>query len=145
MKLILIAFTIGLASGAIAALCGVGGGLLMVPAFVSFLGLPQKVAVATSLAVIVPTALSSSAMNWKYGLVDKQVLFWTALGAIITAVFFSSKLKSINDGTLTKVFAVFAIAMGVKLWFTEIPEKKSLAPDATIEASSANTSDSPHE
>jgi uncharacterized membrane protein YfcA len=45
---------IGIVSGVIAALCGVGGGVVMVPAFVFFLKLPQKTAVATSLAIIIP-------------------------------------------------------------------------------------------
>ncbi len=111
----------------------------MVPAFVTLLGLPQKVAVATSLAIIVPTALSTSVVNWRNGLVDKQVLLWTALGAILTAVFFASKLKSMNDNTLTKLFAVFAVAMGVKLWFTETPEKKPLATEAAVGTTSAGT------
>ncbi len=143
MKIALIAFTIGLASGAIAALCGVGGGLLMVPAFVTLLNMPQKVAVATSLAIIVPTALSSSIMNWRNGLIDKQVLLWTALGAVLTAVFFTSKLKSISDTTLTKLFAVFAIAMGLKLWFSEPGEKKVLAPEIEKGTSSASTTEKP--
>ncbi len=110
-------------------MCGVGGGLVMVPAFVILLGMPQKVAVATSLAVIVPTAISASVGNWRSGLIDKQVLLWTALGAVLTAVFFTAKLKGLNDTTLTKLFAVLAMAMGLKLWFTEpAAEKKSLAP-----------------
>jgi uncharacterized membrane protein YfcA len=143
MKIALIAFTIGLASGAIAALCGVGGGLLMVPAFVTLLNMPQKVAVATSLAIIVPTALSSSIMNWRNGIIDKQVLLWTALGAVLTAVFFTSKLKSMSDTTLTKLFAVFAIAMGLKLWFTDTGDKKVLAPEIEKGASSASTTEKP--
>jgi uncharacterized membrane protein YfcA len=140
MKIAIIALVIGLASGAIAALCGVGGGLLMVPAFVGFLGMSQKAAVATSLAVIVPTALSATVMNWRGGTIDRQVLIWTALGAIITAVFFTSKLKSISDSTLTKVFALFAIGMGVKLLWSETGGKKTLAPPGGAEPSSASYS-----
>ena len=120
MKIALIAFAIGITSGAIAALCGVGGGLVMVPAFVMLLGMGQKMAVATSMAVIIPTAISATAVYWRQGLVDRQVLLWTALGAVVTSVFFASRLKEFSDVTLTKIFGVFAIAMGVKLlWFTD--------------------------
>lgn len=133
MKFALIAFGVGILSGAVAALAGVGGGLVMVPAFVMLLGLEQKAAVATSLAIIVPTAISATVVNWRAGLVDRQVFFWTALGAVLTATFFSTKLKSFSDETLTKVFAVFAIAMGVKLWFTDPKPKPEVvaAPEAS--------------
>lgn len=140
MKLALIAFAIGITSGAIAALCGVGGGLVMVPAFVMLLGMGQKMAVATSMAVIIPTAISATAVYWRQGLVDRQVLLWTALGAVVTAVFFSTRLKEFSDVTLTKIFGVFAIAMGVKLlWFTEV---KSQAP-GPAEPPAATPGDTP--
>ncbi|MBK8091711.1 MAG: TSUP family transporter [Verrucomicrobiaceae bacterium] len=45
--LILKCLAIGVVSGIIAALCGVGGGVVMVPAFVLLLDMPQKTAVAT--------------------------------------------------------------------------------------------------
>ncbi len=131
MKIALIAFAIGITSGAIAALCGVGGGLVMVPAFVMLLGMGQKMAVATSMAVIIPTAISATAVYWRQGLVDRQVLLWTALGAVVTSVFFASRLKEFSDVTLTKIFGVFAIAMGVKLlWFTDV---KPTAPGPSAE------------
>ncbi len=57
MQTILIPILIGCLGGTIAALCGVGGGIVMVPAFVLLLGMEQKQAVATSLAVIAPTAI----------------------------------------------------------------------------------------
>jgi uncharacterized membrane protein YfcA len=48
---------VGVVAGLIAGLLGVGGGVLMVPALVVFLGLTQIEAEATSLLAIVPTAL----------------------------------------------------------------------------------------
>jgi uncharacterized protein len=138
MKIALIACCIGLVSGVIAALCGVGGGILMVPAFVLLLGMPQKVAVATSLAIIIPTAIAATVVNFRNGLVDKQVFLWTALGAVFTATFMATKLKTMSDDTLTKFFAIFIIAMGVKLWFTETPGKKDVAPAAASGTHSAN-------
>ena len=48
---------VGALTGVLAALCGVGGGLIMVPAFVFLMALDQKSAVATSLAVIIAVSL----------------------------------------------------------------------------------------
>ena len=70
---------IGVISGLIAALCGVGGGVVMVPGFVLLLGLPQKTAVATSLAIIIPTALMATTQNVRAGLVNWQVALITAI------------------------------------------------------------------
>jgi len=47
MKTLAICTIIGIAAGLLGALCGVGGGIVMVPAFVAALGFEQKKAVAT--------------------------------------------------------------------------------------------------
>jgi uncharacterized membrane protein YfcA len=58
---------VGLAAGLIAGLLGVGGGVLMVPALVVFLGLSQIEGEATSLLAIVPTALVGAWRQGRYG------------------------------------------------------------------------------
>ena len=68
-----IAILIGALSGVVAALCGVGGGIVMVPLFTMFLGLSQKQAVATSLAAIVLTALFASLKNSANHFVDWKI------------------------------------------------------------------------
>ena len=51
---------ISVVSSIIAALCGVGGGVVIGPGFVLLLGLPQKTAVATSLAIIIPALMATT-------------------------------------------------------------------------------------
>jgi uncharacterized membrane protein YfcA len=125
MKIWIIGFLVGIVSGTVAALCGVGGGILMVPAFAMLLGVAQKTAVATSLAVIVPTSLVATILNWKNGLVNKPVFCATALG---TAVFFTEKLKHFRDETLTRIFGVVVIVMGVLMLFMPVKNGASAAP-----------------
>ena len=55
----------------------------MVPAFVLLLGLPQKTAVATSLAIIVPTAIAATTQNTK--LVDWKVFAGASVGAVVAS------------------------------------------------------------
>jgi hypothetical protein len=108
---------IGVVSGIIAALCGVGGGVVMVPGFVLLLGLPQKTAVATSLAIIIPTALMATTQNVRAGLVNWQVALITAISSSLLAYFGASWLKSMSDERLTKIFGVLLIVFGVRmLW-----------------------------
>lgn len=112
---ILICLAIGIVSGVIAALCGVGGGVVMVPAFVFFLKLSQKTAVATSLAIIIPTALMATTQNARSGFVDWKVACVTALSASILAYFGAGWLKSLSDATLTRIFGIIMIVFGVRM------------------------------
>lgn len=107
----IICLLIGGVSGAVAALCGVGGGVILVPAF-KFLGLDQKQAVATSLAVIILMSLAASLRNAGSGLVIARIAVPTALGGALLAWLVADHLKRFSNLTLTRMFAVFIICMG---------------------------------
>lgn len=103
---------LGLATGFVAGLLGVGGGLLMVPvltwAFMRQGFAPEyniHLALGTSLATIVLTALSSLRAHHGHGAVD-----WQVLGRITPGIVF---------GTMTgALFAVQLSDWGLKLFFT---------------------------
>jgi uncharacterized protein len=117
-SIILKCLGIGVISGIIAALCGVGGGVVMVPGFVFLLGLPQKTAVATSLAIIIPTALMATMQNARSGLVNWQVVMVTALASSLLAYFGAGWLKTMSDERLTKIFGLVLIVFGVRMLWT---------------------------
>jgi hypothetical protein len=106
---------IGILSGVIAALCGVGGGVVMVPAFVMLLKLPQKTAVATSLAIIIPTALMATTQNARSGYVDWKVAIITAISASIFAYFGAGWLKTMSNDTLTRIFGTVLVVFGLRM------------------------------
>ena len=86
MKILAIATLTGIAAGLLGALCGVGGGIVMVPAYVTALGFEQKKAVATSLAVIVIVALVSTlntSLRKGESLIDWRVVALTAVAAAL--------------------------------------------------------------
>ncbi len=112
---ILICLGIGIISGIVAALCGVGGGVVMVPAFVFLLAMPQKMAVATSLAIIIPTALMATAQNARNDLVNWKVAAITAISASIFAYFGAGWLKSMSNETLSRVFGTILIVFGLRM------------------------------
>ena len=66
------AILVGFAAGVIAGMLGVGGGTLIVPGLVLFLGLSQLDAEATSLIAIVPTAVVGAWRQDGYGNVDRR-------------------------------------------------------------------------
>jgi uncharacterized membrane protein YfcA len=117
MSTILLSLLIGAVSGLVAALCGVGGGIIMVPALVYFFGLSQKVAVATSLGAIVLIAIAGTLKNHHNDLVDWKVALACAIAGAIVAWFGADLLKTLSNETLTRGFAVLLIVVGVRMLF----------------------------
>lgn len=118
MKLLFPAVIIGLIAGLLGALCGVGGGLVMVPAFVATLGLEHKQAVATSMAVIIITAIASTANNSRVaGLIDWRVVCAVGLASALAAWFGSDLMRTMSNQTLTRIFGCVLVVFGVRmLW-----------------------------
>lgn len=112
---ILTCLAIGVLTGVIASLCGVGGGVVMVPAFVFFLKLEQKAAVATSLAIIIPTALMATTQNARVGLVEWKVALITAISASIFAYFGAGWLKTLSNESLTRIFGTILVVFGLRM------------------------------
>ncbi len=115
-KLLMTGVLVGLAAGWVGALCGVGGGIIMVPAFVFALGMSQKTAVATSLAVVVVAGLSGTVNNvTKSDLIDWRVVLVTAAGAAVASWFGADLMRSLSNATLQRGFAVLLILVGVRM------------------------------
>lgn len=112
---ILTCLGIGIISGVVAALCGVGGGVVMVPAFVFLLAMPQKMAVATSLAIIIPTALMATTQNTRNDLVNWKVAAITAISASVFAYYGAGWLKTMSNETLTRIFGTILVVFGLRM------------------------------
>lgn len=120
MKLLIISLLIGVIAGCTAALCGVGGGIIMVPAFKYLLGLDQKQAIATSLAIIIPTALLATVRYSRVAdMIDWKIVAFTAIGACLAAWFATDLMKSLSNPALTKTFAILLIVSGVMMLWAE--------------------------
>ena len=131
---IILAVLIGCVAGIVASLCGVGGGVVMVPAFVYFLKLSQKVAVATSLAAIVLTAVATTAKNQANGFVDWRVAIAAGVAGGVVGWFGADLLKRFQDVVLVRIFATVIIVFGVQMWlqsFKKIPLSSATEPSST--------------
>jgi hypothetical protein len=117
VKIVITGLIVGLAAGLVGALCGVGGGILMVPAFVLALGMGQKHAVATSLAVVVVTALAGTANHVlrKSDLIDWRLVACTAVGAAVAAWYGTELMRSMSNQQLTKIFGILLILVGARM------------------------------
>lgn len=116
--LYLVAIVIGAAAGLMGALCGVGGGIILVPGFLYAFQMQQKNAIATSLAVIIATAAMATYRNHQQALIDWRIVAFGALGAAAAAYFGTELMHGLSNQTLNKLFAVTLVVIGVKMWFS---------------------------
>ena len=118
MKWAISAVGIGLTAGLLGALCGVGGGIVMVPGFIAALGLEHKSAVATSMAVIIVTAMAATANNARSsGLIDWKIVAAVGFASAIAAWFGSDLMRSLSNQTLTRIFGCLLMIFGARtLW-----------------------------
>jgi len=106
---------IGLVSGVVAGLLGVGGGVIVVPALVVLFSVPGAVAKGTSLLVIVPTAISGTAVNWRRGNLDVRAATIVGLAGAAAAYGGSKLSTSLGSHLSSLLFAVLLLAVALQL------------------------------
>ena len=113
---VIMLLVVGLAAGTLAGLVGVGGGVIIIPALVYFLGFTQKEAQGTSLGILLlPVGILAVLNYYKQGFIDVKVVVIIA-AAFIIGGFFGSKLAlSVSQETLRKVFGTLLLVLAVKM------------------------------
>lgn len=111
---------VGLITGVVAGLLGVGGGLVVVPALILLFGASDLVAKGTSLLMMIPTALSGTLGNMRRNNVDLRAAGAVAVGACITTVGGTWLAVVLDPRIATPLFALFmayiAVQLGMKAW-----------------------------
>jgi uncharacterized membrane protein YfcA len=100
-----LAILLGLVAGVLAGLFGVGGGILFVPTL-TWLGLTQLHAEATSLLAIIPTVLVGVWQQKQYGHVQVRPAILIGVASIGAAVGGAQVAESLPEHVLRKLFAV---------------------------------------
>jgi uncharacterized membrane protein YfcA len=113
---IIILSIIGFCAGMLSGFVGVGGGVIIVPGLVFFLGLSQHEAQGTSLFVLMMPVVALAVLNyWKAGNVNWKFGLIIALTFILGG-FFGSKLSlKISPGIVKLVFGIFMAYVSFKL------------------------------
>lgn len=120
----------GLVSGTLAGLLGVGGGIVIVPLLFNvfpLFGIPEsiqmKVAVATSLATIIPTSIQSARKHYGKGAMD-VALVRSVMPAMLVGVALGTALAvHVHGDALTAVFAVMALVVAFHMGLTGVDSK----------------------
>ena len=112
----LILIIIGLIAGFVSGSMGVGGGIIIIPAMVFFMGVTQQQAQGTSIAVIsVPVALVAAMNYYKNGYINIKFAGIIILTFVIGAYFGSKIAVHIPAKTLQKSFGVLLLLVGLKM------------------------------
>jgi len=132
IQTVIIVILIGVAAGMLSGLVGIGGGLVIVPALVYFLGFSQHTAQGTSLAMILlPVGIFAVMFYYKQGHVDLKVVWLLAVGFIIGSIAGSKVALNLPQETIKKMFAVLMILIAIKMLFLDKKIKEKAEAQAT--------------
>ncbi len=121
----------GCVAGVLAGLFGIGGGIVIVPvleAALGFLGVDpairMHIAVATSLATIVPTSISSARAHHQRNSVDVDIVKRWAIFVLLGALLGAWIASLVHSRVLALVFATLALLVAAKMVL--LPENRNL-------------------
>jgi len=115
---LIILLIIGLLGGIVSGSLGVGGGIIIVPALVYFLGFNQHLAQGTSIAILLPpTGILAAMQYYKKGFIDIKVAIILMSIFVIGAYLGSLVSLNIPAKTLKKVFGLFMLVISIKMIF----------------------------
>ena len=124
--LILELAALGLLSGFLAGLLGIGGGMLMVPFITAILGtqgmaaeLSVKMAIATSMATIMFTSISSVRAHHQRGAVRWDIVQRLAPGIVLGALIASMGVFALLKGTALAIFFGLFVAFSATQMFLD--------------------------
>jgi uncharacterized protein len=118
---------IGMLAGAISVLFGVGGGVVIVPAFLLlFPEMPFAMVAATSLAAVVPTSAFGAYQHVKLGTVDGPMVIRLSASGIVGALLGALAVNMVPVGAFRAVCAAFLVLAAVRMVLTS----KKVGPES---------------
>lgn len=116
--MILILVVIGIITGVMAGMLGIGGAIIMIPALVLLTGFSQQMAQGTSLAVMLPPVGILAAYNYyKAGQVNIKYAIILAAFFLVGSYFGSKFALTLPQPVLKKIFGILLLLVAAKMLF----------------------------
>jgi uncharacterized membrane protein YfcA len=113
-----LAIAIGIITGVLSGLIGLGGGIFIVPALVYVFKMSQHEAQGTSLAtLLLPIGLFGFWEYYRHGAVDLRIAGLLAFGFAVGAYAGGRWAQAIPDLWLRRIFAATLFIVGFRMWF----------------------------
>src|SRR5579884_1849239 len=106
---------IGVLTGLLSGLLGIGGAAILVPGMVEILGMSQHKATGTSLFVIIPTALVSAVPYALSGQMDIVLVALFSVTAVIGATLGARATARVSALNLRRMFGIFLLFVAIRL------------------------------
>src|SRR5919197_1908046 len=110
-----LAVVVGLASGVLSGLFGVGGGVVMTPGINLLVSLPPVISVETPLPVIFPTAIVGAFTYWRAGEVDLRAAAWIGTVGAVASIAGAAATQVVRGRILLIVTAVLLAWQAVQI------------------------------
>ena len=133
---------LGVVVGSLSGFLGVGGGVVLTPLLL-YLGYSPKVATATTLAFVIPTAWASLMKGREY--VDVTLAVWLAVGAVVGAYAIGQPLVQsphLDLRLYKKLFGLLLLVVGLDMviGFTDILRQRQAQHAAATERTAVRAS-----
>jgi uncharacterized protein len=112
---LLLVVLLGIGTGVLAGLFGVGGGILFVPILVLFFDLGQVEAAATSLLAILPTVAAGAWRQHRYGNVRWRQALIVGVGAVVGVQVGVIVALALPEDVLRRLFGLLMIGLAIQL------------------------------
>ena len=120
ISMLLILLGIGIITGVMAGMLGIGGAIIMTPALLYFMGFSQHMAQGTSLAVMLPPIGIIAAYNYyKAGEVNIKFALILAAAFLLGSYFGSRYALTLPQAVLKKIFGVLLLLVAAKMLFSK--------------------------
>lgn len=109
-------FVLGLASGLVSSLFGIGGGIITVPGLHFFFGLTMLQTVSTSLVVVLFTTFAGAMFHRKFNNIDIGLIRFLVPAALVGAVIGAIVVNLLPAYTLKIILGIIVILCSVRFW-----------------------------
>src|SRR5262245_58441569 len=132
---IVLLMLIGTCAGALGALAGVGGGIIVTPLLAIYFGLPMHQAIGVTLLCVIATSTATSALYVERHVTDVRLGLTLELATTVGALIAALVAHSVNRRTLAVLFACFLLysagSMVRKAWSSRNTKREETIPDYT--------------
>ena len=137
VQTILILILVGVGAGMLGGLVGVGGGIIIVPSLIYFLGFTQIDAQGTSLGILLlPVGILGVLQFYKQGHINFPAVWVISIGFFFGSYFGSKIALTLPQDTVKKIFATLLVLIAIKMFFLDKKKtddgSKAHVPGTTI-------------
>ncbi len=115
MGIIILGIISGITVGLLSGLVGIGGGVVLVPLLLYVFKVDMHVAAGTSLAIIIPTAISGVVGHLSHGNVSWKLALIITIGAIAGSFLGAWMANILPAASLKKIFAFLLLLISIKV------------------------------